>query len=135
MKVLLGLFLMFYSSILFAQEKSDDAIYLEERYVIYKVSETGVDTKSSMKSMKKAILRVSEANDTSAIAALLDIYIGYDATDNDVRDLAFITLIKFKQAVFPRLNKLILEAETKYGNQRNMHTDYMDLCDLKKRIQ
>jgi hypothetical protein len=118
----------------FAQNKSEDADLLEERYITYKLAGDGIDTKGKMKSMKKAINRIALARDTSAIEVLLDIYIGYDATDNDVKELAYITLLQFKPEIFPKLNLRILNAEYKYGIQRNTHTDYMDLMALKKKL-
>lgn len=118
----------------FAQDKSEEATFLEESYITYKLAGDGIDTKGKMKSMKKAINRIALARDTSAIEVLLDVYIGYDATDNDVKELAYITLLKFKPDIFPKLNLRIENAAYKYGIQRNMHTDYMDLLALKKKL-
>jgi hypothetical protein len=120
---------------LFAQQKSENADFLEEKYITYKLEESGVDTKGNMKAMKKAIVQVAQQNDTSAIDILLDIYLGYDATDNDVRELAYNTLLTFKTALLPKLSKKIAETEEKYGIQRNTHTDYMDLIALRRKLQ
>ena len=135
MKNIFVVYLLLSFQFVFAQTKSEDAELLEEKYINYKVSEDGIDTKGRMKSMKKAINRIALARDTSAIDVLLDIYIGYDATDNDVKELAYVTLLKFKPELMPKLALRISQAELKYGIQRNTHLDYMDLLALKKKLE
>jgi hypothetical protein len=135
MKNIFVVYLLLSFQFVFAQTKSEDAELLEEKYINYKVSEDGIDTKGRMKSMKKAINRIALARDTSAIDVLLDIYIGYDATDNDVKALAYVTLLKFKPELMSKLALRISQAELKYGIQRNIHLDYMDLLALKMKLE
>ena len=123
------------SNFVLAQNKSRTAELLEEKYVIYSVSDDAVDTKPNIKAMRKCLQEIQSSKDTSALDVVLDVYLGYDAINNDIKALSYSVLTSFKNTVLPEVNIRIKLAEAKYGNNRNMYTDYMDLVDLKKKLE
>ena len=134
MRLVLLMLSLFISQFVVAQNLSKDAVNLSHSFNDYMASGDMVDSKDNIKAMKKSISKIQKSQDTTAIAILLDVYLKYDALETDIKELSYVALLGFKNQALPKVIVKLNEAEQKYGIQKNMHTDYMDLVALKKKL-